>query len=62
MAILYEKNLYKYCKLKHKKYIDKCRRWNYINKNTNTLEANNIKWPPDCVGIFHQPRRPKKTS
>ena len=24
------------------------------------VEANNIKWPPDCVGIFHQPKRPVK--
>ena len=24
------------------------------------VEENTYRWPPRCVGIFHQPKRPKK--
>ena len=24
------------------------------------VEANQNKWPPNCIGIFHQPKRPVK--
>ena len=24
------------------------------------VEKNNSKWPPRCMGIFHQPVRPQK--
>lgn len=25
----------------------------------NEVEKNIYNWPPDCAGIFHQPKRPK---
>jgi cyclic lactone autoinducer peptide len=25
----------------------------------NEVEKNCFDWPPDCMGIFHQPKRPK---
>lgn len=25
----------------------------------NEVEKNFYEWPPDCAGIFHQPKRPK---
>lgn len=26
------------------------------------VEKNNSEWPPACMGIFHQPKRPKSSS
>lgn len=25
----------------------------------NEVQKNCYKWPPDCMGFFHQPKRPK---